>query len=170
MKTAKKKNLRKILIFVIALLTLTGLITAIFVMSTNVQEVRGWYNSNWMYRKAINIQNLEAEKTDADFLYSLDTATLISSGKIKSDCADLRFIDSNDTTVLSYWIESGCNTSNTQIWVRIPSIPTGTKSIYMYYGNPSAPVGQTSWSGTFTMLASATCPIGTYSERNKKND
>jgi len=159
-KTAKKKTLRKILIFVIALLSLTGLITAIFVMSTNVQEVRGWYNSSWMYRRIINVSNPTSEQTNVDFLYSVDSASLISAGKLKSDCSDFRFLDSNDSTLLAYWIESGCNTNNTQIWVRIPTVTSPSKTIYVYHGNPSATVGQTSWGGTFTMLASATCPTG----------
>jgi len=148
------------LIFVIALLSLTGLITAIFVMSTNVQEVRGWYNSSWMYRRVINISNPSSEQTNVDFLYSVDTASLISAGKLKSDCSDFRFVDSNDSTLLAYWIESACNTTNTQIWVRIPTVSSPSKTIYMYHGNPSATAGQASWTGTFTMLASAACPTG----------
>jgi hypothetical protein len=41
--------------------------------------------------------------------------------------------------LLSYWIESGCNSANTKIWVKVPSIPaSSTKTIYVYYGNPSA--------------------------------
>jgi len=68
----------------------------------------------------------------------IDTASLISAGKMRSDCGDIRFRDSDETTDLSYWIESGCNSGSTSIWVKVPSVPSGTKTIYMYYGNPSA--------------------------------
>ncbi|MEM0476126.1 MAG: DUF2341 domain-containing protein, partial [Candidatus Aenigmatarchaeota archaeon] len=35
--------------------------------------------------------------------------------------------------------ESGCNSANTKIWVKVPSIPANSnKTIYLYYGNPSA--------------------------------
>ncbi|MEM7821574.1 MAG: DUF2341 domain-containing protein [Candidatus Aenigmatarchaeota archaeon] len=40
---------------------------------------------------------------------------------------------------IPYWIESGCNSQNTKIWVKVPFIPElGSAKIYMYYGNPSA--------------------------------
>jgi hypothetical protein len=40
---------------------------------------------------------------------------------------------------LNYWIESGINTTTTKIWVKVPSIPaSSSKTIYVYYGNPSA--------------------------------
>ncbi len=43
---------------------------------------------------------------------------------------------------LSYWIESGINTANTKIWVKIPSISSnGNTAINLYYGNPSANSG-----------------------------
>jgi hypothetical protein len=58
---------------------------------------------------------------------------------MRSDCGDIRFTDSDGQTQLNYWIESGCNTSSTKIWVKVPSIPANsTKTIYVYYGNSSA--------------------------------
>jgi len=58
---------------------------------------------------------------------------------MRSDCGDIRFTDSDATTLLNYWIESGCNSASTKIWVKVPSIPaSSTKTIYVYYGNPSA--------------------------------
>ncbi len=45
----------------------------------------------------------------------------------------------SDETELSYWIESGINTTNTKIWVKIPSISSnGNATVNLYYGNPSA--------------------------------
>jgi len=148
------------LIFVIALLSLTGLITAIFVMSTNVQEVRGWYNSSWANRRTLTVSGTGSDLTNEDVLVVVNTSTLISSGKLQSNCNDLRFVDSNDTTLLAYWIEGGCNTTTTQVWVRIPSLPAAGKTIYLYYSNPSATSGQASWSGKFLVLSSASCPSG----------
>ncbi|MFZ8855699.1 MAG: DUF2341 domain-containing protein, partial [Candidatus Nanopusillus sp.] len=70
---------------------------------------------------------------------TLDTQSLISQGKMRSDCGDIRFTDFNGT-LLNYWIEPNtCNTNNTKIWVKAPFIPRGsTKNIYLWYGNPSA--------------------------------
>ncbi|MEM2974451.1 MAG: DUF2341 domain-containing protein, partial [Candidatus Micrarchaeia archaeon] len=65
---------------------------------------------------------------------TVNTASLISAGKMKSDCSDVRFYLGN--TKLSYWLESGCNTANTIFWVKVPSIPAdGKATIGMYYGN-----------------------------------
>ena len=61
---------------------------------------------------------------------------------------------------LDYWIEAGCNTSTTQIWARVPSIPDGGKTLYVYYGNSSATNEEESWSGNFIMLYNGSCPTG----------
>ena len=57
---------------------------------------------------------------------------------MRSDCGDIRFVDNNDSTPLNYWIESGQNSSSTKIWVKIPSIASGTNTIYFYYNSPTA--------------------------------
>ena len=93
------------------------------------------------YRRPIKIDNTQNSNTLSDYqvLVTLDTASLISAGKMRSDCGDIRFTDSDGATLLDYWIASGINTSNTEIWVKIPSIPgSSVKTIYLYYGNPSA--------------------------------
>jgi hypothetical protein len=100
-----------------------------------------WYSSSWLYRKAITINNTKNANALTDYQVSItiDTASLISAGKMRSDCGDIRFTDSDGTTIINHWIESGINTASTKIWVKIPSIPaSSTKTIYIYYGNPSA--------------------------------
>jgi hypothetical protein len=59
---------------------------------------------------------------------------------MRSDCGDLRVTLSNKHTLLPYWIEPNtCNTSNTKIWAKVPSIPAnGTITILVWYGNPQA--------------------------------
>jgi hypothetical protein len=93
------------------------------------------------YRKPITINNTQNSNalTDYQVLVTLDTSSTISAGKMRSDCGDIRFTDSDGVTNLNYWLESGCNTTSTKIWVKVPSIPaSSTKTIYVYYGNPSA--------------------------------
>jgi hypothetical protein len=90
----------------------------------------------------------------------MDTASLITGGKMQEDCDDLRVSDSDGSTQLDYWIEGGCNTSSTQVWVRVPQIPDGGKTIYVYYGNDSAGNEEESWSGNFIMLSNSSCPAG----------
>jgi hypothetical protein len=104
----------------------------------------------WQYRKPITISNSSISSlTDYQVLITLDTQTLISAGKMRSDCGDIRFADSDGTTLLNYWLEGGCNTTSTRIWVKVPSIPaSSSKTIYVYYGNPSA-TSQSNGDNTF---------------------
>jgi hypothetical protein len=43
---------------------------------------------------------------------------------------------------LSYWIQSGINTSSTVIWIRALSLANGSNTINMYYGNSAASAAQ----------------------------
>ena len=57
---------------------------------------------------------------------------------MRNDCGDIRFTDSDGITLLNYWIEGPCNSQNTRIWVKVNISASSTKTIYIYYGNPSA--------------------------------
>ncbi len=99
----------------------------------------GWYNASWAYRKPIVVTNPNGSLTNYQTSMTIDTAALVTASKLRSDCGDLRFTNSDATTLLDYWIESGCNTSTTKVWVKIPSLSaTASKTMYMYYGNSSA--------------------------------
>ncbi|MCX6354555.1 MAG: DUF2341 domain-containing protein, partial [Candidatus Aureabacteria bacterium] len=50
--------------------------------------------------------------------------------------ADLRFAGSDGSTLQDYWIESWNNGGSSTLWVKVAA--SGTSTIYMYYGNPSA--------------------------------
>ena len=96
--------------------------------------------SGWKYREIITIDNTQNPNTLTDYqvLATVDTVSLISAGKMNTDCSDMRFTDV-DGSLINYWLESGCNSGNTKLWVKVPSIPAfSTKTIYAYYGNPSA--------------------------------
>jgi len=100
----------------------------------------GWL-TGWQYRRPVTINNTNNSNdlTDYQVLVVVDTASLIQQGKMQADGDDIRFTDSDGTTLLPYWIEGPINDANTKIWVKVPSIPAqGTKVIYFYYGNPTA--------------------------------
>jgi len=124
--------------------------TFFLIFSFIIQSAYTW-PSGWLYRRAITINNTQNSDNLADYQVNvtINTLNLISAGKMRSDCGDIRFIDSDDQTQLSYWIESGCNSASTRIWVKVPSIPaSSTKTIYLYYGNPSA-TSQSNGTNTF---------------------
>ena len=109
----------------------------------------GWL-TGWSYRRPVTITNTQAnDLTDYQVLVTVDTASLIAAGKMKDDGGDIRFTDTDGTTLLPYWVEGPINAADTKIWVKVPSIPAnGTKTIYLYYGNPNA-VSESSIADTF---------------------
>lgn len=96
---------------------------------------------NTQYKRAITINNTANSNTLTNYQVSitLNTASLIAAGKMRSDCGDIRINDSDDATPISnYWVEN-CNNTATIIWIKVPSIPASSqKTIYLYYGNSSA--------------------------------
>lgn len=95
--------------------------------------------TNWNYRKPILITNNNAaDLTDFQVKIVLNTASLVTAGKMLSTGNDIRFSDSICNS-LSYNIEDSMNTATTIIWVKVNSvIANSTKTIYLYYGNSSA--------------------------------
>ncbi len=103
------------------------------------------------YRVPVNIDNSSHTSPLADYqiILTLDTTTLIAAGKLRSDGGDLLFLDSDESTALPHWIEGGLNTASTRIWLRVPVVAaSGSRVVYMYYGNPAAE-SQSSAAATF---------------------
>lgn len=95
--------------------------------------------SGWQYKRNVYLSHTNSSTlTDFQVKLTINTAQLISTGKLKSDGSDLRFTNAAGDTILPYFIESGINTFATQIWVKIPNfLPSGTM-LQMHYGNISA--------------------------------
>lgn len=66
-------------------------------------------------------------------LVTLDTASMIEAGHLGADCGDLRFRTADQT--LPHWLEGGCGTAQTRVWVKAPYIPPGQSTITATYGN-----------------------------------
>jgi len=64
--------------------------------------------------------------------------TVAYDSDMKANFDDLVFTSSDGSTVLPYWIESYTASSTARVWVKVPSLATGSNTIYMYYGNSSA--------------------------------
>lgn len=99
-----------------------------------------WYSQSWNQRQKVSVVGATTNQTDYQVRLSLNTAALISAGKMQSACQDLRLTTINNQ-VLSYWIETGtngCNTTATNVWVKVPTISSAGTTLYAYYGNPSA--------------------------------
>jgi hypothetical protein len=93
----------------------------------------GWYNTSWIHRKPVTINNAGSSLTDyqvrVDVTYDAD---------MQPDFDDIRFADSNGSTLLAHWRENYISATSATFWVNVPSVPAGSKVIYMYYGNGTA--------------------------------
>jgi hypothetical protein len=91
------------------------------------------------YEREITINNSGAELTNFQVLVTVETDSLVSAGKMRSDCGDIRFYASDRSTLLSYWLESGANSAQTNLWVKVPTVTAaGNTTIYLNYGDPTA--------------------------------
>jgi hypothetical protein len=107
-------------------------------------EGLNWWNVSYSYRQQILIKNNLASSLEVGYSVSLtiDTASLISVGKMLSNGNDLRII---------YWSENSwneldrdvinMNSTSTQVWFKTQTIIVANSTdsnYYVYYGNPSA--------------------------------
>ena len=106
------------------------------------------YSPNYL---GVPTSTLVSDIKDFQFYATIDTATLISSGKLRSDLADLRVLDSDMSTPLPYWIENP-NSTSTRIWIRYPfKLPSGaSKTIYIVYGNRDLTLSRSNFDSVFT--------------------
>lgn len=123
----------------LALLVVGLLTAAIGIALKPLSSMAAWMDESWLYRKAITVTNSSGGTlTNYPVSFTLDTSTLITAGKMQSNCSDIRVADISGAP-LSYWIEESgagaCNTTTTKIWVKIPSMPTTGANIYVYYSN-----------------------------------
>ncbi len=130
-----------------------------------------WFDDSWGYRQRIDVTSTNGSTQSNVFLsISLDTATLITAGKLQSSCQDIRVTDVGGK-LLSYHIgrTNACNNAATTIDFLINSFINGNSTYYVYYGNSSvlsADLGAFSQSqasnysvGTLGSLEKATAPI-----------
>ncbi|MCW5909357.1 MAG: DUF2341 domain-containing protein [Chitinophagales bacterium] len=135
-------------------------ITCVFANYLNVNaqaSVCCPYNG-WDWVVPITVSNSTGATIPAQStLFIINTAAPISAGKMNVSGNDIRFVYNTCGNYLNYWIESGINTNNTNIWIALPAIPDGSSiTIYMYYGNPSAPTGASAQTVLFPNIQTIT--------------
>ena len=93
-----------------------------------------WTDSAWTRLKPITLTNIVGTPL-TDYAVHL---TITYESEMQPAYDDIRFKHEDFvTTWLDYWIENADNTS-ASVWVKIPTIPTGTSMLYLFYGNPDA--------------------------------
>jgi len=100
-----------------------------------------WFDPNWQYRQQVTVDNSSNANSLTNYQVHVSlSSTNFDFTKAQTNGNDLRFTDTDGTTLINYWIESYNSTNKTAtIWVNVPTIPANAqKNIYMYYGNPAA--------------------------------
>jgi hypothetical protein len=126
------------------------LLFALLLMSLSAPAV-AWWDCAWDYRfPAIVNKGTGAALTNYQVRLNLNAGNVPAQFNWSSNGADIRILAQNDSTVLSHFIESWNAVARTAvIWLRMPSIPSGNTTVYVYFGGPAAATS-TSVVSTFT--------------------
>ncbi|MCX6666362.1 MAG: DUF2341 domain-containing protein [Euryarchaeota archaeon] len=97
-----------------------------------------WWNTNWQYYKTLNINNPNNDYQMKIIIGKSTSGNTTCNGHCKDDFTDIRFIDTDQTTELPYWIENFTSGQQATIWVKTPTDSQTDQKIIMYYDNPNA--------------------------------
>jgi hypothetical protein len=123
-----------------------------------------WYGANWSKRRPITITN------SGSALSNYQVKVIITyDSDMQLDFDDIRFTNSDMTTELSYWCGSYVASDSAIFWVKVPSIPSGASTIYVYYGNPAASTASNGdatfeWFDDFSSNTSSEYDIGRHAD------
>ena len=103
--------------------------------------------SGWDKRKEITLTG-GASGAQTDFQLSL---SVTYDSDMLSNFDDLRFTQSDGTTLIDAWCEVKVDDTSATIWVEFPSTPANTveQIYYMYYGKSDA---ASNWNGSATFI------------------
>jgi hypothetical protein len=116
---------------VMILIIMNGLLSCQILVGQEVPV----FPDDWIYQKAVTVTGTSTDLADIQVKITL-TAENFEFPKAQNNGGDIRFLDEDRTTQLSYWIENWVFPTSATIWVRVPSLPAGGKSIYLCYGIP----------------------------------
>jgi|GEM_PF-2638501 len=97
--------------------------------------------TGWLYEKPISVTNSGSQLvTNYSLAVTVNTQALINAHQMQATGADIRFgTPCTGTRIFNHYVYSGINTTTTLIYVLIDSLkPNSTRTIYMFYGNPTA--------------------------------
>lgn len=105
-------------------------------------EAKAWFDTKWTYRIPVTINNNSnvSSLTDYQVKISLTSANSDFWAHVDSLGKDVRVVDSDDVTGLSYWLKHFDYEAQTaSIWVKVPAIAANSsKAIYLYFTNSEA--------------------------------
>ncbi|MFC1733918.1 DUF2341 domain-containing protein [candidate division KSB1 bacterium] len=109
----------------------------VFLITDNL-TLNAQYNPEHYMELKIN-ESIYDTISNYPVLFVINTQALIAVGDMDANGDDIRFSWDCPDNFLSYWIESGINTTSTYIWVKMPILtPSDTGYVRMYYGDTTA--------------------------------
>lgn len=117
-----------------------------------------WYDPGYAYRRTVTVDNTGLATALSQFQVQISlTSGNFDFTKPLTDGSDLRVTDSDQMTLIPYWVQSYDHVAQTAtIWVRVPSIAaSSTHTIYLYYGNATPATFTLPPTGKFTRPASS---------------
>lgn len=116
--------------------------SAVFVYNQTRKVEAAWFDDSWQYRKSAEVSNSSGGNVANQYVkITVDTSSLISASKMKSDCSDLR-VTNFSGKILTHFIDGNpnydCGENDTSVYVLLDSLPSSGSTILIYYGNQSA--------------------------------
>ncbi|MHA1188374.1 MAG: DUF2341 domain-containing protein [Candidatus Heimdallarchaeota archaeon] len=97
-----------------------------------------WWDTDWSECQGIEIYNPGNRLFNYTVPITFDSSNF-NYTKVQENGGDIRFLHSNNYTLLNHWIENWDTSGSSKIWVQIPYIESHDLiSIYLYYGNDLA--------------------------------
>ncbi|MBC7472317.1 MAG: DUF2341 domain-containing protein [candidate division SR1 bacterium] len=108
----------------------TFVIVLLFICNTNISSFSAGYIT-----KTVTVTNsIGSIQANYPIDATFDTTTEIIAGRMKSNCGDIRVYGSDFATPLTFAFLN-CNTTFTSVVFVIPSIPVGTSTYYITFGD-----------------------------------
>jgi biopolymer transport protein ExbB len=137
---------------------LAGMVGLVLLLTfvSGVGRADAWWDAKWQYRAKVSFDlsdkgaAIKENLTDVPVLVRLHAGNF-QFANAKKDGSDLRLVSSDDKSPLKFHIEKfDPKQAIALIWVRVPQLAGGgtQDSVWLYYGNDSAPAGQES-GGTY---------------------
>ncbi len=104
-------------------------------------QVLAYWSCAWPYRTAVTVQETSASNlSNYQVKLTISGADLNGSYNWSDDGFDLRVVDSDDQTLMNYWVDDWDKTNKTAtVWVRFDNLAaSSSQDIYLYYGNEFA--------------------------------
>lgn len=114
--------------------------------------IPGSASAAYSYENCFDLTNNDPERYNATLNRTLDSESLVSAGKMLSNCQDLAVYDKNESEYLNFNFTS-CNTTTTNIYFKIINFTaTTTKEICYRYDDAGASDNSSLWRNVYQEL------------------